>query len=48
MGIFLIRVIRVIRGSTFPMLLEEITKNILGAAVAVLNELRPDSNKKAE
>jgi GxxExxY protein len=42
----IIRVIRAIRGYTFFMKQEALTKNILGAAMAVLNELRPGLDEK--
>ena len=41
-----IRVIRVIRGQTFPMKHEELTGGIIGAAMAVLNELKPGLDEK--
>ncbi len=43
---FFIRAIRVIRGYSPPMQHEEITKDIIGAAMAVLNELRPGLDEK--
>lgn len=41
-----IRVIRVIRGKDFFMKHEELTKQIIGAAMAVLNELKPGLDEK--
>ncbi len=38
MKLFLIRAIRVIRGQNPPMKHEEITQDIIGAAMAVLND----------
>jgi hypothetical protein len=39
--LFFIRVIRVIRGQSPFMKREELTGDIIGAAMAVLNELKP-------
>jgi GxxExxY protein len=43
---FLIREIRAIRGYSFSMIEEEITQDIIGAAMDVLNELRPGLDEK--
>jgi GxxExxY protein len=41
-----IREIRVIRGQSLPMKHEELTRSIIGAAMVVLNELKPGLDEK--